>query len=63
MKKTPERPPYIVEGEILYPVTEKPPKEAIREMHVFTQAYFDQFPPASEEEHQKWLSMISGVTH
>lgn len=63
MKKVLKRPPYIEEGEVLYPVEKKPEPEAVREMHIFTQAYFDQFQPSPEEEHQRWLGMISGVTY
>lgn len=63
MSKEPRRPPYIEEGEVLYPFQPKPPREAIREMHIFTGAYFEQFQPPAEEEHPRWLGKISGVTY
>lgn len=63
MQKVLKRPPYIEEGEVLYPYEARPPKEAVREMHIFTQAYFDQFQPTPDEDHQRWLGFVSGVTY
>lgn len=58
MLKVVKRPPYALEGEVLYSVEKKQKGQGIREMHIFTQEYFDQFRPP-DENYDRWLS--SGV--